>query len=70
VIDVPGVLWKAVGRQFKGDDDRLLHFQAREVTIESDPEIAVQIDGDPAGVTPMSATAIECGVRIIAPALT
>lgn len=69
VIDMPNVLWKAVGRQFSGND-RLLHFQAREVTIEADPDIAVQIDGDPAGVTPVSARAVERGVRIIAPALT
>lgn len=70
VIDVPGMVWKAVGKQFAGDDDRLLHFQAKEVTVEAEPEIAVQIDGDPAGVTPMSATAVERAVRIIAPALT
>jgi diacylglycerol kinase (ATP) len=69
VIDVPGMVWKAVGKQFEGDDDRLLHFQAKEVTVEAEPAIAVQIDGDPAGVTPMSATAVERAVRIIAPAL-
>ncbi|HUG40624.1 MAG TPA: diacylglycerol kinase family protein [Longimicrobiales bacterium] len=70
VIDVPNVLWKAMGRNYQSDDDRLLHFQAREVTIEADPPIAVQIDGDPAGVTPVSARAVERGVHIIAPALT
>lgn len=69
VIDVPNVLWQAVGRHYSGENDRLVHFQAREVTIESDPEIAVQIDGDPAGVTPMSARAVERAVRIYAPAL-
>jgi YegS/Rv2252/BmrU family lipid kinase len=69
VIDVPGIVWKAMGKQYEGDNDRLLHFQAREVTIEADPPIAVQIDGDPAGLTPMSAKAIERGVRLIAPAL-
>jgi diacylglycerol kinase (ATP) len=69
VIDVPGLVWKAFGKQFADDDDRLLHFQAKEVTIEADPAIAVQIDGDPAGVTPVSARAVERGVRIIAPAL-
>jgi diacylglycerol kinase (ATP) len=69
VIDVPGVLWKAVGRQFRGGNDKLLHFQAREVVIEADPAIAVQIDGDPAGQTPISATAVEAGIRMIAPAL-
>ncbi len=70
VIDVPGIVWKAMGQQYEGDNERLIHFQAREVTIEADPEIAVQIDGDPAGVTPMSATAVERGVLIIAPGLT
>jgi diacylglycerol kinase (ATP) len=69
VMDVPGVLWKAMGKRFNGDDDRLIHFQAREVTIEADPPIAVQIDGDPAGLTPISAVAVERGVWIIAPAL-
>ena len=69
VIDVPGVIWKAMGRHFRGDDDRLLHFQAKEVTIDADPAIAVQIDGDPAGVTPVSARAVEGAIRIIAPAL-
>lgn len=70
VTDVPGIVWKAIGKQYEGDNDRLLHFQARQVTIEADPPIAVQIDGDPAGLTPVSATAVERGVRIIAPALT
>jgi diacylglycerol kinase (ATP) len=70
MMDVPGVLWKAVGKRFQGSkDDRLLHFQARHVTIEADPPMAVQIDGDPAGTTPITATAVERGVRIIAPAL-
>ena len=69
LIDVGNVIWKAMGRNFQGDDQRLLHFQAREVTIHADPPIAVQIDGDPAGLTPVSATAVERGVRIIAPAL-
>lgn len=69
VIDVPGVLWKAMGRPFQGDDDRLLHFQARNVEIEAEPRIAVQIDGDPAGTTPIRAEAVERAIRIIAPAL-
>ncbi len=69
VMDVPAVVWRALGRQYEGDDDRLVHFQAKEVTIEADPEIAVQIDGDPAGETPISARAVEHAVRIISPAL-
>ena len=68
-MDVPALVWKALGRQYEGDDDRLVHFQAKEVTIEADPGIAVQIDGDPAGETPISARAVERAVRIISPAL-
>lgn len=68
VMDVPAVFWKALGGQF-GEDDRLLHFQANEVTVEADPAIAVQIDGDPAGETPMSARAVEGAVRIVSPML-
>lgn len=68
VMDVPAVVWKALGGQF-GDDDRLIHFQAKEVTIEADPGIAVQIDGDPAGETPMSARAVERAIRIVSPLL-
>ncbi len=68
VMDVPAVVWKALGGQFD-DDDRLIHFQAKEVTIEADPAIAVQVDGDPAGETPMSARALERAVRIVSPLL-
>ena len=68
VMDVPAVVWKALGGQFD-DDDRLLHFQAKEVTVETDPAIAVQVDGDPAGRTPMAARAVERAVRIISPVL-
>lgn len=64
--DVPAVLWKAALKQFAGDD-RLLHFQAREVTIEAAPAIAVQIDGDPAGSTPISARSVPAGVMIMSP---
>jgi diacylglycerol kinase family enzyme len=66
VQDVPGILLRAATRQFAGDE-RLIHFQARRVTVESDPPIAMQIDGDPAGTTPFTATPYPGGVRIIVP---
>lgn len=65
--DVPAVLWKAALKRFAGDD-RLLHLQAREVTIEAEPAMAVQIDGDPAGETPVSASAVPAGVMVMSPA--
>jgi len=62
--DVANVLWKAARKQFAGDD-RLLHFQATEVRIETDPPVAVQVDGDPAGVTPVAAAVAPAGVRVL-----
>lgn len=65
--DLPRVLWHATSRQFH-KDERLLHFQAREVTVETDQPVPVQIDGDPAGTTPMTATALPAALRMLVPA--
>src|SRR5262245_10746920 len=61
------VLWKAARHQF-GGSNQLIHLQAREVRIEADPPVPVQIDGDPAGMTPMVATAVQRAARILLPA--
>lgn len=60
------VLWNAARMKF-GGNDRLIHLQAKQVTIESDPLLPTQIDGDPAGETPLTATVLEQGVRIMLP---
>jgi diacylglycerol kinase (ATP) len=61
-----GILWRAANRRFEGDE-RLVHFQAREITVEADPPIPVQIDGDPAGMTPISATVAPGALRVLLP---
>ncbi len=61
------ILWRAAHKQF-GGDERLIHFQAREVTIEADPAIAVQIDGDPAGETPVTASVMRGALNVLLPA--
>ena len=61
------VLWNAATMKF-GGNDRLIHLQGRQVTIESDPVLPTQIDGDPAGETPLTAHVLERGVRIMLPA--
>lgn len=66
LTEFAAVLWKASQHRF-GGDDRLIHFQAREVTIHADPPVPVQIDGDPAGSTPVNAAALPRGVRILTP---
>jgi YegS/Rv2252/BmrU family lipid kinase len=61
------LLWRAAHNKF-GGDERLIHLQAREITIDADPPIAVQIDGDPAGNTPVTATAVAGALKVLVPA--
>jgi YegS/Rv2252/BmrU family lipid kinase len=65
--DLAALLWQAANRRFT-QNDRLLHFQVTTITIEADPAIAVQIDGDPAGETPVSMAVMRDAVRVIVPA--
>lgn len=65
--DWGNVLWSAALKRF-GGSDRLIHLQATTVTIESDPPVPTQIDGDPVGQTPLTAHVLEKGVRIMLPA--
>ncbi|MEX2281591.1 MAG: diacylglycerol kinase family protein [Gemmatimonadota bacterium] len=64
--DWASVLWNATAHRF-GGTDQLIHLQAREVTIAADPPVPVQIDGDPAGTTPITAVAVEKAARILLP---
>jgi diacylglycerol kinase (ATP) len=66
VTEFPAILWRAANRRFAGDD-RLIHFQAREVSIDAEPCVPVQIDGDAAGRTPVTASVVKDGVRIMTP---
>lgn len=61
------VLWTAARMKF-GGNDRLIHLQARQITIESDPILPTQIDGDVIGETPLTATVLERGVQVMLPA--
>lgn len=60
------VLWRSANRKFTGSD-RLLHFQSHEITIDADPPIAVQVDGDPAGMTPVSIAVMRDAMRVMVP---
>jgi YegS/Rv2252/BmrU family lipid kinase len=63
------VLGRAAHRQFAGDD-RLIHLQAREVSIHTDPPIPVQIDGDATGTTPVHARVQHGGIQVLVPTAT
>jgi diacylglycerol kinase (ATP) len=60
------IVWRAATKSFASDKS-FLHFQTRSITIEADPPIAVQIDGDPAGETPLTATADPGALRLMIP---
>ena len=60
------IVWRATRREFTAND-AFLHFQTRSITVEADPPIAVQIDGDPAGTTPITAVAQAGAMRMLLP---
>lgn len=65
--DVATVLWRVARRQYVGDD-RMIYLQAREVSIDADPPIITQVDGDCMGETPLTARAVPGGVKVLMPA--
>ena len=64
--DVATVLWKVARRQYVGDD-RMIYLQAREVSVDADPPIITQVDGDCTGNTPLTARAVAGGVKVLMP---
>jgi YegS/Rv2252/BmrU family lipid kinase len=59
-------VWNASHLRFSGNK-RLIHLQAREITIAADPPINAQVDGDPVGLTPITAR-VDCGaLRVLLP---
>ena len=51
-----------------GDDDPLLHLQARDVKVESpDPPLLVHADGEPAGETPVAIETLHGALRLVLP---
>lgn len=65
--DLALAVWNATHLQFHGNK-RLIHLQAREITVAADPPIAAQIDGDPAGLTPITARVDRGTLRVMLPA--
>ncbi|CAN5259973.1 hypothetical protein BH20GEM2_BH20GEM2_13660 [soil metagenome] len=65
--DVAAVLWKVARGSYAGDE-RMLYLQVRDIRIETDPPVITQVDGDPAGETPLTALVVPGGVRVLVPA--
>lgn len=64
VFEFFGVLFRMLTWRDR-PSSRLRHFQAKKVTIATDPPVAVQIDGEDGGYTPLEAEIIPQGVKII-----
>lgn len=64
--EVARILWRVARKQFAGDD-QMIFLQAKRVTIESDPPVAIQIDGEPRGQTPIEAEVEPRVGRILVP---
>ena len=68
VLDYRLRSWISIGSSVisqKLNPDYILHKQAKEITIESDPPQPVQIDGEMAGETPVNIKVLPNQVRIL-----
>jgi diacylglycerol kinase family enzyme len=64
--DWAAMLWR-VAREHYAGDDRMLFIQAKRVKVEADPPVAVQIDGEAAGETPIEAEVMPGAGHILVP---
>lgn len=60
------IVWRVARRQF-GGDDRMIFLPAKQIEIESDPPVAVQVDGEAVGETPVRAHVEPLAGRILVP---
>jgi diacylglycerol kinase (ATP) len=64
--DVAALIWQAAHRRLTSSE-RLLHFQTSSISVDADPPIAVQVDGDPFGMTPISMSVMREAMRVLVP---
>jgi YegS/Rv2252/BmrU family lipid kinase len=66
VADVATLALRVLRGRFSGDE-KLIYFQASQVTVNADPPAVTEIDGEPIGHTPLSARAVQGGVTVLIP---
>jgi YegS/Rv2252/BmrU family lipid kinase len=66
VIESAAVLWQLATGQ-SGRNGRVKHIRGSRVTVESDLPKPVELDGEPAGMTPFTAEVIKGGISVILP---
>lgn len=60
------MLWRMYRERFAGDE-RMIFLQAREVSVESDPTVVTEADGELLGETPLRARVVSGGIRVLVP---
>jgi diacylglycerol kinase family enzyme len=63
---VAALLWRLGLGRYTGDP-RMIFLQAREVSVESDPPMPTQVDGEVLGTTPLRARSVPGGVHVLVP---
>jgi diacylglycerol kinase family enzyme len=66
MIESAVVLWQLATGQ-TGDNGRVKHIRGQRVSVESDMPRPVELDGEPAGMTPFTAEVIKGGISVILP---
>ena len=59
-------LWHFL-RRAEGPDSRIGHVRGREIHVETDHPVPVQLDGDLGGATPFTATVVPGAIRVMVP---
>ncbi|HSU12925.1 diacylglycerol kinase family protein [Longimicrobium sp.] len=60
------MLWRMYRQRF-GGDERMIFLQARDITIETEPTVLTEADGEPLGQTPLRARAVPGGINVLVP---
>ena len=54
-------------RRAGGPDSRIGHVRGREIHVETDPAVPVEMDGDIGGMSPFTATVVPGAIRVMVP---
>ena len=66
MVDGMGVFWHLLSGSRNGDK-RIEYARGRRVSIETTPARPVQLDGEPAGMTPLVAEVVPGAIRVLVP---
>jgi diacylglycerol kinase family enzyme len=60
------MVWRMYRQMYAGDE-RMIYLQARDITIESEPNVVTETDGEPLGETPLTVRAVPGGIHVLVP---